>query len=69
MSKGLDGRHRDTNGQISEKHGNTKVSTVRSIYGEGALPGWRSDAKLETVRNATGKSLTQLIRQPEPKIK
>jgi len=23
MSKGLDGRHRDENGQISEKHGNT----------------------------------------------
>jgi hypothetical protein len=34
MSKGLDGRHRDANGQISEKHGNTLVRTIRAEYGQ-----------------------------------
>jgi hypothetical protein len=65
MSNGLDGRHRDANGQISEKHGNTKVGTLRQIYGEEFLPGWRSDAQLETVRQETGKSLTQMVQNPE----
>jgi hypothetical protein len=65
MSNGLDGRHRDANGRISEKHGNTTVATIRKIYGDGALEGWRSDAHLETVREETGKSLTQLIHNPE----
>jgi hypothetical protein len=64
MSKGLDGRHRDANGQISEKHGNTLVRTIRAEYGENKIPGFRSDAKLSTVRAETGKSLTQLI-QPK----
>ena len=30
---GLDGRHRDKSGEISKKHGNTLVSTLRKIYG------------------------------------
>lgn len=29
MKTGLDGRHRDVDGQISEKHGNTTVATLR----------------------------------------
>lgn len=62
MSNGLDGRHRDENGQISEKHGNTKVGTLRQEYGQGFLPGRRSDTKLEPVRAETGKSLSQLLR-------
>jgi hypothetical protein len=69
MKNGLDGRHRDANGQISEKHGNTLVGTIRSIYGEEALPGWRSDAKLETVREETGKTLTQLVSDPQTRKK
>jgi hypothetical protein len=63
MSKGLDGRHRDTDGRISEKHGNTKVGTLRETYGEDFLKDWRSDTHLETVREETGKSLTQLIQE------
>jgi len=40
MSKpGLDGRHSDKNGEISSKHGNTLVSTLRKIYGRGLRPG------------------------------
>jgi hypothetical protein len=29
---GLHGRHRDKNGEISRKHGNTLVRTLRRIY-------------------------------------
>jgi len=61
MSNELDGRHRDENGQISEKHGNTSVGTLRQEYGQNFLPGRRSDTKLETVRGETGKSLSQLL--------
>lgn len=61
MSTGLDGRHRDADGRISEKHGNTEVSTLRETYGSDFLQEWRSDAHLETVREVTGKSLSQLV--------
>ncbi|HEX4321520.1 MAG TPA: hypothetical protein VHZ52_11490 [Acidobacteriaceae bacterium] len=63
MSTGLDGRHRDADGRISEKHGNTEVETLRGIYGQDFLSDWRSDAHLETVREETGKSLTQLVEE------
>jgi hypothetical protein len=34
MSKaGLDNRHRNRDGKISGKHGNTPVRTLRKIYG------------------------------------
>jgi hypothetical protein len=63
MSEGLDGRHRDADGRISEKHGNTEVGTLRETYGPTFLLDWRSDAHLETVREATGKSLSELVNQ------
>jgi hypothetical protein len=61
---GLDGRHRDEDGQIDRKHGNTLVGTLRQTYGEDFLADFRSDAKLETVLEETGAtSLTELVRQ------
>lgn len=63
MPFGLDNRGRDENGQIREKNGNTRVDTLRQIYGQDFLPDWRGDAHLETVRNATGKSLSELVRE------
>jgi hypothetical protein len=34
MSKaGLDNRHRNHDGEISHKHGNTLIGTLRKIYG------------------------------------
>ncbi len=30
--KGLDGRHRDKNGQIEKKHGNTKIKNLVGDY-------------------------------------
>jgi hypothetical protein len=60
--KGLDGRERDQDGRIREKNGNTLVETLRKEYGHNFAEGFRSDAKLETVRQETGKSLSELLK-------
>ena len=63
-ASGLDGRHRDQNGQISQKHGNTQVGTLREIYGDEFAKGTRSDAKLSTVlKNSGASSLSQYIKK------
>jgi hypothetical protein len=60
---GLDGRHRDADGRISEKHGNTRVGTLRETYGDNFAQGIRSDAKLSTVLDRTGAaSLSDLLK-------
>ena len=61
--KGLDGRERDKNGQIREKRGDTLVSTLRKEYGDNFAKDYRSDTKLDTVREDTGKSLSELIKK------
>jgi hypothetical protein len=33
LNQGLDGRHRDKDGEISKKHGNTLIGTLRETYG------------------------------------
>ena len=53
MSAGLDGRHRDKNGEISRKHGNTLVGTLRKIYGPSFAQGQSDEAKLSDVLGAT----------------
>ena len=45
---GLHGRHRDQNGEISRKHGNTLVRTLRKMYGRGFAEG---APETETLRN------------------
>ncbi len=61
---GLDGRHRDADGRISEKHGNTRVDTLRETYGDRFAPGVRGDAHLRTVLDRTGApSLSQLVKK------
>jgi hypothetical protein len=67
MSNGLDHRHRDEDGRISEKHGNTRVDTLRQKYGQDFLNEWRGDAHLETIREETNKSLSELIREHKSK--
>lgn len=57
---GLDGRHRDKNGEISRKHGNTRVDTLRETYGENFAAGSRGDKHLSTLlREAGVDSLSQ----------
>ena len=61
---GLDGRHRDLNGQISQKHGNTQVGTLRQTYGDNFAAGYRSDMHLSTLLNREGAtSLSQLLKR------
>ena len=49
--EGLDGRHRDKNGQIERKHGNTKMRTLKPEYPE--LKNFRNDDTLGQVARGT----------------
>jgi hypothetical protein len=61
---GLDGRHRDKNGEISKKHGNTLISTLRQTYGAGFAPGRSGNEKLKDVLHELDEpSLTHLIHE------
>lgn len=62
-SNSLDGRHRDQDGRISEKHGNTRVDTLRETYGDNFASGIRGDAHLSTLLERTGStSLSSYLR-------
>jgi hypothetical protein len=37
----LDVQHRDKNGEISRKHGNTLIGTLRKTYGVTREPDWK----------------------------
>ncbi len=58
----IDDRHRDKNGEISRKHGNILVGTLRKIYGSNFAAGAPDSAKLEDVLAKLHEtSLTQLV--------
>lgn len=59
---GLDERCRDNDGEIRQKRGDTLVGTLRKTYGEDFAPGVRADARLDTLRERTGESLSQLVK-------
>jgi hypothetical protein len=71
MSKpGLDHRHRNKDGEISGKHGNALVRTLRKVYGQGFAAGYPETAKhgdATFARRATGdqrcRRTTILLRQ------
>jgi hypothetical protein len=59
---GLDGRHRDRNGQIAKKHGNTLISTLRRTYGTDFAGASRGDARLiDVLHELDERSLTKLV--------
>ena len=59
---GLDSRHRDRNGEISKKHGNTLVSTLRKIYGATFAAGQPGNAQLaDVLGHLNDTSLGQLV--------
>jgi hypothetical protein len=63
---GLDGRHRDKNGEISHKHGNTLLGTLRKIYGKGFAAGYPETTELaEVLLQLNETSLSQLRRDHE----
>ena len=63
---GIHGRHRDKNGELSRKHGNTLVRTLRKVYGHSFAPGFDEHAKLSEVLAALDEpSLSQLVHDHE----
>jgi hypothetical protein len=59
---GLDDRCRDRDGEIRQKRGDTLVRTLRETYPDFA-PGVRGDTRLDTLRERTGKSLSEMIKK------
>ena len=60
---GLDNRHRDNSGQTREKNGNTRIDTLRDIYGPDFASGLRGDAHLRTLLDRTGNnSLSEYLK-------
>jgi hypothetical protein len=63
---GLDNRHRDKNGEISRKHGNTLIGTLRKHYGAGFAAGFKDSDKLSDVLGKVDEpSLSKLIKDHE----
>lgn len=63
---GLDGRHRDADGQASRKHGNTQVGTLRGTYGPDFAKGVRADTHLSTLLRRSGAaSLSKFLRNQQ----
>ncbi len=61
---GLDGRHRDSDGEIRRKNGNTRVDSLREKYGETFASKLRGDMKLETLLERVGaKSLSDYLKK------
>lgn len=62
----LDNRHRDKNGEISRKHGNTLVGTLRKHYGASFAPGFKdSDTLHQVLATLDEPSLSKLIKDHE----
>ena len=59
---GLHNRHRDKDGTISRKHGNTLIRTLRQIYGPGFAPHCDPNSKLsDCLDRIDEESLSQLV--------
>jgi hypothetical protein len=67
MSKaGLDNRHRNRDGEISHKHGNILIGTLRRVYGLSFAAGYPEAEKLsEVLLQLNETSLSQLRRDHE----
>jgi hypothetical protein len=60
---GLDGRHRDSDGEIRRKNGNTRIDSLRETYGASFAEGLRANMKLETLLERVGaKSLSDYLK-------
>ena len=62
----FDTRHRDKSGEISRKHGNTLIRTLRKTYGESFAGSCSNKKKLGDVLHKLDEpSLTRLIHDDE----
>jgi hypothetical protein len=65
-SMAIDARHRDRNGEIGRKHGNTLIRTLRKTYGAHFAEGCRDDEKLSDVLHKMDEpSLSKLLHDHE----
>jgi uncharacterized protein (DUF4415 family) len=65
-SRFLDHRHRDRNGEISRKHGNTHVGTLRKLYGVRFALGFEdTDTLAHILAKLDEPSLTKLVEDHE----
>ena len=63
---GPHGRHRDRNGELSKKHGNTLVRTLRKVYGEHFAEGCSPEERLSDVLQKMDEpSLSRLVHDHE----
>lgn len=63
---GLHERHRDKNGEISRKHGNALIGTLRKTYDRSFADGADDREKLSDVLHRLNEhSLSQLVRDHE----
>jgi hypothetical protein len=61
---GLDGRHRDLNGEIRQKNANTRVDTLRKTYGDDFAKGHRGDMRLDTLLDNSGvRTLSEYLKR------
>jgi hypothetical protein len=59
-------RHRDKNGEISRKHGNTLIGTLRKTYGADFAHGCAESDRLSDVLHKMDEpSLSKLVRDHE----
>jgi hypothetical protein len=67
MSKApVDNRYRNKDGEISAKHGNTLICTLRKVYGQSFAAGYADAEKLsEVLLKLNETSLSQLRRDHE----
>ena len=66
MSKaGLDNHHRNRDGEISGKHGNTLIRTLRKVYGQSFAGYPETDKLSEVLLKLNETSLSQLRRDHE----
>ena len=60
-------RHRDKNGEISRKHGNTLIGTLRKHYGKDFAYGCADNEKLgDMLQHVDEPSLSSLIKTSKP---
>ena len=59
----LDRRHRDKNGEISRKHGNALIGTLRKQYGAMFAKGYTDQERLgDVLHKLDDHSLSELVR-------
>jgi hypothetical protein len=62
----LHGRHRDKNGELNKKHGNTLVSTLRRVYGPNFASQCSPNERLDEVLHKLDEpSLSKLVHDHE----